>query len=407
MGLGQLISNTATALIVIPIAVSAAGELDVSAKPLLMGVCVAAAASFLTPVATPANLMVMSPGGYRFGDYWKLGLPLLVLFGARRRAPRPGDLVVLRAARVVRSRRGRRLAGQGLFLVVSLVSLYILLPSLLEVFTSWRDLFELDPVWVAVAFSVEALSFFAVWELQRIALHAPHRLPVSLSQLAGNALSKIIPGGAAAAGALQYRMLARVGIPRGRIASALTAVSALLFGTVLALPLLSLPAILAGTPVDPGLAQAAFLGVSLFVLMLAAGVAAFAWDRPLRFVGRLAALGLNRTVRRHAHVADLPERLLHERDSLLGGFGRHWKSAVLAAAFRSMLDYLALLVCLRAVGAEPEPTLVLLAYVAASFLGMIPLTPGGLGFVEAGLTGMLALAGSPAPPRPWRRSPTG
>jgi di/tricarboxylate transporter len=80
--LGQLISNTATALIVIPIAVSAAAELDVSPKPLLMGVCVAAAASFITPVATPANLMVMEPGGYRFGDYWKLGLPLLVLFGA-------------------------------------------------------------------------------------------------------------------------------------------------------------------------------------------------------------------------------------------------------------------------------------------------------------------------------------
>ena len=301
----------------------------------------------------------------------------------------------MRAARVVRSPRGRRLAGQGLFLVVSLVSLYVLLPSVLEVFTSWRELFELDPVWVAIAFSVEALSFFAVWELQRIALHAPHRLPVSLSQLAGNALSKIIPGGAAAAGALQYRMLTRVGIPRGRIASALTGVSALLFGTVLALPLLSLPAILAGAPVDPGLAQAAFLGVSLFVIMLAAGVAAFAYDRPLRVVGRITALGLNRTVRRHAHVVDLPERLLHERDSLLGAFGRQWKSAVLAAASRSMLDYLALLACLRAVGAEPEPTLVLLAYVAAAFLGMIPLTPGGLGFVEAGLTGMLALAGVP------------
>jgi di/tricarboxylate transporter len=38
-------------------------------------------AAFLTPVATPANLMVMGPGGYRFGDYWKLGLPLLALFG--------------------------------------------------------------------------------------------------------------------------------------------------------------------------------------------------------------------------------------------------------------------------------------------------------------------------------------
>jgi di/tricarboxylate transporter len=78
--LGQLISNMATALIMIPIAISAAGELDISAKPVLMAVCVAAAASFLTPVATPANLMVMAPGGYRFTDYWKLGLPLLVLF---------------------------------------------------------------------------------------------------------------------------------------------------------------------------------------------------------------------------------------------------------------------------------------------------------------------------------------
>ncbi|HEX6724198.1 MAG TPA: SLC13 family permease [Gaiella sp.] len=79
--LGQLISNTATALIVIPIALSSAAELDVSPKPLLMAVCVAAAAALLTPVATPANLMVMGPGGYRFGDYWKLGLPLLALYG--------------------------------------------------------------------------------------------------------------------------------------------------------------------------------------------------------------------------------------------------------------------------------------------------------------------------------------
>lgn len=80
--LGQLISNMATALIVIPIAISAAAEMDVSAQPVLMAVAVSAAASFLTPVATPAHLMVMEPGGYRFGEYWKLGLPLLVLFGA-------------------------------------------------------------------------------------------------------------------------------------------------------------------------------------------------------------------------------------------------------------------------------------------------------------------------------------
>jgi di/tricarboxylate transporter len=79
---GQLISNMATALIVIPIAVTAAVDLGVSVRPVLMCVTVAAAAAFITPVATPANLMVMQPGGYRFGDYWKLGLPLLLLFGA-------------------------------------------------------------------------------------------------------------------------------------------------------------------------------------------------------------------------------------------------------------------------------------------------------------------------------------
>jgi di/tricarboxylate transporter len=78
--LGQLISNTATALILIPIAVSAAADAGVSARPLLMAVNVAAAASFFTPVATPANMIVQEPAGYRFGDYWKFGLPMMLLF---------------------------------------------------------------------------------------------------------------------------------------------------------------------------------------------------------------------------------------------------------------------------------------------------------------------------------------
>ncbi len=78
--LGQLISNTATILVVIPIALSAAAELDVSTRPVLMSLNVVSAAALLTPVATPANIMVMGPGGYRFGDYAKLGLPLLAWY---------------------------------------------------------------------------------------------------------------------------------------------------------------------------------------------------------------------------------------------------------------------------------------------------------------------------------------
>jgi di/tricarboxylate transporter len=79
---GQAISNVATALIVVPIAVAAAGDLGVSPKPVLMSVVVASAAAFLTPIATPANMMVLGPGGYRFGDYWRLGLVMLALFFA-------------------------------------------------------------------------------------------------------------------------------------------------------------------------------------------------------------------------------------------------------------------------------------------------------------------------------------
>jgi di/tricarboxylate transporter len=78
--LGQVISNTATALIIIPISVVTAQQMGISPEPVLMAVGVAAAASFLTPVATPTNLMVMEPGSYKFTDYWKFGLPFMLWF---------------------------------------------------------------------------------------------------------------------------------------------------------------------------------------------------------------------------------------------------------------------------------------------------------------------------------------
>ena len=71
----------ATALIVIPIGVSAASQMNISAMPVLVAIAVFAAAALLTPVATPANLMVQEAAGYRFNDYWKLGAPLLLLYG--------------------------------------------------------------------------------------------------------------------------------------------------------------------------------------------------------------------------------------------------------------------------------------------------------------------------------------
>lgn len=78
--LGQLISNTATALIIIPIGLSVAAEAGMSPFTVLMCVSVASAAALLTPIATPANMMIMRPAGYKFGDYWKFGGVVMVLY---------------------------------------------------------------------------------------------------------------------------------------------------------------------------------------------------------------------------------------------------------------------------------------------------------------------------------------
>ncbi|HOW48417.1 MAG TPA: SLC13 family permease, partial [Rubrivivax sp.] len=79
--LTQLIANASAALIMFPIALATAAELGVNPQPMLMGVLVGAHAAFMTPVSTPPNLMIYGPGGYKFGDYWKLGLLCVIWFG--------------------------------------------------------------------------------------------------------------------------------------------------------------------------------------------------------------------------------------------------------------------------------------------------------------------------------------
>jgi uncharacterized protein (TIRG00374 family) len=286
----------------------------------------------------------------------------------------------------------QRIATRSALLLLTGVSLYLLLPSLAAVFGSWRDLFELELQWFAIALGFESLSILAIWALQRIALRAPSWFAVGTSQLAASAFGRIVPGGMAAAGALQYRMLVRAGVPPGRVGSALAATSALLFAGLLALPLLALPAIIAGTPVEHRLLHALWLGGVVFVLMLGAGAGAFAFDRPLGLVGDAVEWCL-RLVRRPRCGPPLSEMLRDERDQIRRTLGERWKMAVTASVGKSLFDYLALVATLYAVHATPDPALVLLAYVTGSLLGMVPLTPGGLGFVEAGLTGTLVLAG--------------
>ena len=82
MTLSDVMNNTATAVIAAPIAVDIATRLEVSPDPFLMAVAVAASAAFLTPIGHKNNTLIMGPGGYHFGDYWRMGLPLEVLIVA-------------------------------------------------------------------------------------------------------------------------------------------------------------------------------------------------------------------------------------------------------------------------------------------------------------------------------------
>lgn len=74
----QFISNTSTALVTMPIAFAAASDMHVSALPMVMSVAMGASASFLTPFANGVSLMVYGPGGYKFGDFWPLGMVVLI-----------------------------------------------------------------------------------------------------------------------------------------------------------------------------------------------------------------------------------------------------------------------------------------------------------------------------------------
>lgn len=79
MTLSDVMNNTATAVIAAPIAVEIAARLGVNSDPFLMGVAVAASCAFLTPIGHKNNTLIMGPGGYHFGDYWRMGLPLEIL----------------------------------------------------------------------------------------------------------------------------------------------------------------------------------------------------------------------------------------------------------------------------------------------------------------------------------------
>ena len=274
------------------------------------------------------------------------------------------------------------------------IGLYVVWPSLAAVFSSGPQLRTVNPLWGIPMVLAEVASFACMWALLRLALDVKPWFPVATAQLAGNAFSRIVPGGAAAGGAMQFDMLRQAGIGTTWAATSVAAVSLISTATLLGLPVISIAVILVtGASVERNLFRVGSIAVVVCLAAMAGGAVLLFADRPLLWLGAVIQRVRNRLLRRRTPLWGLPARLVDERDLIRRVLGAGWWKALIYSAGNWLLDLTVLLIALAAVGAQPRASVVLLAYVVAAFLGMIPVTPGGLGFVEAGLVATLGLAG--------------
>lgn len=283
---------------------------------------------------------------------------------------------------------------RGLVLLVTAVALAVMWPTLSSVYGEVGTITKISRWWIVAITIAVALQMVANWELYRIVLRTSKWFDVAAPQLAGNAASHLLPGGNAIGAGIQVRMLTTAGFSIERIVPALGATSVL--GTVagfVVLPFVVLVASAAGSHIEPRLVAAMWIGAALLLVALVGVVAAAASDRPWKWIARGLAW-VQARLRRPSDAHELERRLLRERDKTRDELRERMLFVGLIALARPSCDFLALLLSLRAVGANVNPAAVLAAFIVSNIAGMIPLTPGGLGFVEASLSGVLAVAGT-------------
>jgi hypothetical protein len=176
------------------------------------------------------------------------------------------------------------------------------------------------------------------------------------------------------------------------VASAITAMGLLTTGILLMLPVLTIPALLVGPPPARQLELGLAMSLVVAVVMVALSVAILVWTPFVIGVGRVVGRAIH-VVKRDVTADSVAAALVVSRDRVAASFAGCRTRALLAAAGNRMFDYAALVAALAALGAHARPSEVLLAYAIAQALALIPITPGGLGFVESGLTTMLVLVG--------------
>ena len=177
----------------------------------------------------------------------------------------------------------KKIAVRTGFLVASGVVLYFLWPRLVEVFSSSQELTGIDWYWFVLMGVLMTGAFMAAWELTHIAVPGISRFVAATSQLVSNAMAKVVPGGAVAAGASYFQMLSVSGVSTSRAATALASVSFISNLVLFSLPAIALLLAALSAPIPPGLLPVGIVGTVLFVLMFSAVFLVVRFDKPLLY----------------------------------------------------------------------------------------------------------------------------
>lgn len=287
-----------------------------------------------------------------------------------------------------------RMVRRGLPWILGGGVIYLLAPSILGVLAASNELVDIDWWWLVALVVAQLLVLWFTWVLQRLLMHegahgGPSLALIASTQLVGNAVATAAPLGGAAGTAAQVRSLQRRGVDPKRATAGILTFSLLQVASVGALAVIGPIMVILGVAVPATLAKTALLGCGALVLITLLMVLVLRTDGAADWIG--GAVGKVLPKHKKRIIVLLRRERRHLRRALSG---RHRAPKVLGVALaRSIADYLCLLAAVAAVTPTPNPALVLLAFVAAAVLRMLPLTPGGLGPVEAALIPLLAAAG--------------
>jgi putative heme transporter len=300
------------------------------------------------------------------------------------------------------ARRKTRLLGGLLGAGVVAVVFIVVLPRIADPREVWEIVRELSWWWLVALTGAALLNVLTFAPPTMAALPGIGFRDALTLSLASTASTYIAPGGAAVGIALSYAMLRGWGFRGPEVALALTLIGVWSQLAIFGFPAIGLAALTATGGANPGLQTAALIGLGAFVVLLGGFGLALSSATRARRIGDLAARLASASMRllRRRPVKWHGENLVRFRRGAIGLLGRRWHVLTVATLAGHLTVYVVLVVALLAVGVTLDDVSLIESFAAWSLvrlLGSIPITPGGIGFVELGLTGALVAFGAGQP----------